>query len=430
MALIPKHDTDEDNLNKLKKAEKKVSKKDKSDSILSFLKGFSDSDELLDFKLASTTLGKKIPVIDSGSLALNDALSSGGLPKGRLIQYYGAPGSGKTLMAMIAMLEAQKADPDAYQVFIDAEGTFDSKWAKTLGLDNERIIIIEGDMAVNGRKCFEMLLGEPKEDKKTHKLVGKSKEGLLDQVAKGATNINMIVLDSLGSIMPPGEDISAVGKMNMSLLARFLTTTFRKLSLEISKAKIPFIIINHKKDSMDPYGADHTFSGGNTYAHFLSANVYFEIVNRADSKIQDDREQKIGHTTRAKIEKSKFGPWPRVCEFKVNFAIGIVNKEDEIADLALKYNVVEKSSAVTHQYGDRKWVGLAKFIEAIASDEVLAKELTAKIHEARENQNDKERAEEAGEDAVAEVLELTEQVEAEVPADDSKKSKRGKKKAE
>lgn len=400
-----------------------MSEDKKKDKITAFFKSFSDSDELLDFKFASQTLGRKIPAISSGSLGLDNALSSGGHPKGRLIQFYGAPGSGKSLMAMIAILEAQKEDPKAYQVFIDAEGTFDPKWARTLGLNVKKIIIVDGDMAVNGRKCFEMLLGEPKEDQKTHKLVGKKKEGLLDQIIKGEININMIVLDSLGSIMPPGEDTSAVGKMNMSLLARFLTTTFRKLSLEVSKAKIPFIIINHKKDSMDPYGPDHTFSGGNTYAHFLSANIYFEIVNRADAKILDDKEQKIGHTIRATIEKSKFGPWPRKCEFKVNFSIGVIDKHEEIAQLALDYNVVEKPTAVTHQYGEQKWVGFGKFCEAIAEDEALANELTAKIHEARETQHEKDRVDQDMEEADENTEESSE-------LEDESKPKRGKKKAE
>ncbi len=400
-------------------------KKKKDDKFTAFFKSYSDSEELLDFKFASQTIGKKVPVISSGSLALDNALSSGGHPKGRLIQLYGAPGSGKTLMAMIAMLEAQRADPTAYQMFIDAEGTFDPKWAKILGLNVKKIIVIDGDMAVNGRKCFEMLLGEPKEDKKTHKLVGKTKEGLLDQIIKGEMNINIIVLDSLGSIMPPGEDISAVGKMNMSLLARFLTTTFRKLSLELSKAKIPFIIINHVKATMDSYGPDHTFSGGNTYAHFLSANIFFSIVNRADAKILDDKENKIGHTLRAVIEKSKFGPWPRTCEFKVNFGIGVIDKHEEIAQLAIDYGVVEKPTAVTHQYGDQKWVGLAKFCDAIAADPALAEELTLKIHEARENQHEKERVEEE--------VDVNAETELEVPVVEElaqdEKPKRGKKKA-
>lgn len=355
-----------------------------SNKLDAFFKSYADSEEQLDFRMAHETIGQKLPVIPTGSLVLDDALSSGGNPKGRLIQYYGPPGSGKTLMAMIAMKEAQIDDPTAQQVFIDAEQTFSPTWAEALGLDTSRIILIQGDTAVNGRKCFEMILGVPKEDAKTHVLKGKQKEGLLDKIISGEFNINMMVLDSLGSIIPPGEDVSAVGKMNMALLARFLTTTFRKLSLEISKSKVPFIIINHKKANMDPYGVDHTYSGGNTYAHFLSANVYFEPVNRADAKILDEKENKIGQTIRATIEKSKFGPWPRKCEFKVDFGIGVIDKHEEIATLALDYNVVQKPTTVTHEYGDRKWVGLSKFQEAIKESNSLAAELITKIGEARD----------------------------------------------
>lgn len=360
-----------------------------------FFKSYSDSEEQLDYRMAHETIGEKVPVVSTGSLSLDDALSAGGLPKGRLIQYYGPSGSGKTLMSMIAIYEAQKQDPDAQQVFIDAEQTFDPIWAEVLGVDTSKIILVEGDMAANGRKCFEMLLGVPKEDAKTHILKGKSKEGLLDLIINKELNINMIVLDSLGSILPPGEDTSAIGKMNMSLLARFLTTTFRKLSLELHKAKVPFIIINHKKDNMDSYGGDHTFSGGNTYSHFLSANVYFEAVQRKDAMILDEKENKIGHPLRATVEKSKFGPWPRKCEFKVNFGVGVIDVHEEIAQLALDYNVVNKPTSVTHEYGDRKWVGFPKYCEAIKDNPELASELRVKIGMAREAKLDQKRFEQA-----------------------------------
>ena len=367
---------------------------DKKDKYLSFFEAFADGENALkDVSRAHETIGEKVPVISTGTYELDDALSSGGLPKGRLIQYYGAPGSGKTLLAMIAMVEAQKEDPKSHQVFIDAEQTFSETWARQVGIDTSRVIIVQGEMAVNGRKCFEMLLGVPKEDAKTHAYKGKSKEGLLDNIANGELNINLIVLDSLGSIIPPGEDISAVGKMNMALLSRFLTTTFRKLSLEVNKANVPFIIINHRKANMDPYGADHTFTGGNTYSHFLSANVYFEPINAKDAKILDEKEQKIGQAIRATIEKSKFGPWPRKCEFKVNFASGVIDKHEEIAQLALNYNVIDKPTAMSYVYGDMKWVGMPKFCEAILEDTSLANELLQKIDAAREAKTDSKRLE-------------------------------------
>lgn len=387
-----------------------------------FFKSYADSEEQLDYKMAHETVGERVPVISTGSIALDDALSSGGLPKGRLIQYYGPPGSGKTLMAMIAMMEAQKQDPSAQQMFIDAEQTFDPNWAETLGVDTSRVILVEGDMAANGRKCFEMLLGVPKEDKK-HILAGKSKEGLFDKIVSGEFNINLIVLDSLGSIIPPGEDTSAIGKMNMSLLARFLTTTFRKLTLEVNKAQVPFIIINHKRDSFDMYGPDHTFSGGNTYAHTLSANVYFEAVQRKDDMIVDEKENKVGHPLRATIEKSKFGPWPRKCEFKINFGIGVIDKHEEIATLALEYNVVTKSSSVSHDYNGQTWVGYPKFCDAIKNDPALAAELTSKIVLAREAKQEQKRQEQKAKRDVVDGLSLVVVNETEEPA---KKTKKGK----
>lgn len=393
-------------------------KKKKSDTLTSFFKSFAETDELLDFRMAHETVGQKLPVTSTGSLALDDALSSGGIPKGRLIQYYGPAGSGKTMMAMLAIKEAQMADPSAQQMFIDAEGTFDPNWAETLGLDTARIIVVDQETAVIGRKCFEMILGVPKEDKKTHELVGKQKDGLLDLIMAGELNINMVVLDSLGAIMPPGEDISRVGKMNMSLLARFLTTTFRKLSLDANKAKVPFIFINHKKDGMDPYGADHTFSGGNSYSHFLSVNVYFEAATAKDKLILDEKENRIGATIRAAIEKSKFGPWPRKCEFRVNFGIGVIDKHEEIAQLAKDYGVIQMTSTVSHEYGDKKWVGFPKLCEAIKDDPALANELTIKISEARDAKMEAARKEQ---EAKKNGITVSDQA-----AEESKKSKKGK----
>lgn len=397
----------------------------KKDKFLAFFEAFADADSALkDVRRAHETIGETVPVVSTGSHSLDNALSSGGNPKGRLIQYYGPPGSGKTLMSMIAIVEAQKDDPTAHQLFIDAEQTFSETWAQQLGVDISRVIVVDGDTAVNGRKCFEMLLGVPKEDSKTHIYKGKSKEGLLDKIMSKELNINMIVLDSLGSIIPPGEDISIIGKMNMALLSRFLTTTFRKLSLEVSKAMVPFIIINHKKANMDPYSGDHTFSGGNTYAHFLSANIYFEPINAKEEKILNERDEKIGQAIKATVEKSKFGPWPRAARFKVDFAIGIINKEEEIAQLAIDYDVIDKPSNVSYVFGDRKWVGFPKFCEGIAEDPTFAQELLLKISEARNAKMDNKRAEQL---ALTEKLAVSLESETELTANEEELTKKTKK---
>lgn len=366
------------------KEQEKIDKKEQA-KVSAFFNTFAEADEEINFRFSNqqTFEGGKLPVISTGSLVLNDALSSGGYPKGRVIQLYGAAGSGKTLLAMIAIKEAQKADPAAMQCFIDAEQTFDKTWAAKLGINLNKVFVVDGDNAVNGRRCFTMLLGEPKEDAKTHEYKGKKQEGLLDKISSKELNFNMIVLDSLGQIIPPGEDVSKVGKFNMSLMARFLSKEIKRLVLEVKKANIPFIIINHQKDNMDPYGSDHTFSGGNSYNHSLSANVYFRGSNSKDKVIFDENDNKVGNVVLATVEKSKFGPWPRKCEIKVDFRKGIVDIEEEIYELAVKYNIINKTSSVTHEYGDNKWTGRNKTVAAIKENESLAQELTDKIDQAR-----------------------------------------------
>lgn len=343
------------------------------------------ADEETSFKLSHEIMSSKVPVIQTGSPSLDDALSSGGLPKGRLIQYYGPPSSGKTLMSMLAIREAQKDNPKALQLFIDSEGSFDPKWAAQLGADPKRIALLQNDLAVNGRRCFATLLGVPKADAKTHEYKGKTKDGFLDKIAKGEKgfNFNLIVLDSLGALIPPGDDVAVVGKITMAKLAKFLTQELKKVSLEVSKAKIPFIMINHKRDNLDPYGIDHTFAGGNAYAHHLSANVYFEMVARKDSFILDANDNKIGGMVRATVEKSKFGPHPRKCEFKVDFRKGVIDTHEEIANLALKYNIVKKTSNMSYEYGNQKWVGKPKLVTSLM-DESFSAELAGRIEEARD----------------------------------------------
>jgi recombination protein RecA len=76
-----------------------------------------------------------IPVISTGSLALDHALGVGGIPRGRVIEIFGSESSGKTTLALHVVAEAQKRDGVA--AFIDAEHALDVMYAKKLGVNSE-----------------------------------------------------------------------------------------------------------------------------------------------------------------------------------------------------------------------------------------------------------------------------------------------------
>ena len=94
---------------------------------------------------------EKIPVIRSGSIALDRALGVGGYPRGRVIEIYGPESSGKTTLAIHAIAEVQKEGGIA--AIIDAEHAFDRFYAEKLGVDTSNLFISQPD---NGEQALEI----------------------------------------------------------------------------------------------------------------------------------------------------------------------------------------------------------------------------------------------------------------------------------
>jgi recombination protein RecA len=80
-----------------------------------------------------------VPVIPSGSIALDQALGVGGLPRGRVIEIYGPESSGKTTLALHAVAAAQKQGGIA--AFIDAEHALDIVYARKLGVNCDELLV-------------------------------------------------------------------------------------------------------------------------------------------------------------------------------------------------------------------------------------------------------------------------------------------------
>ena len=79
-------------------------------------------------RLGESNMDSTVKSVPTGSIALDLALGVGGLPRGRMIEIFGAESAGKTTLAMSAVAEAQAAGGQA--AFIDVEHAIHPSYAR------------------------------------------------------------------------------------------------------------------------------------------------------------------------------------------------------------------------------------------------------------------------------------------------------------
>src|SRR4028118_1990255 len=80
----------------------------------------------------------EVDTTPTGSLSLDVALG-GGLPRGRIVEIFGAEGGGKTTLTLHCIAEAQRAGGIA--AFIDAEHALDPEYARRVGVDIDNLYV-------------------------------------------------------------------------------------------------------------------------------------------------------------------------------------------------------------------------------------------------------------------------------------------------
>lgn len=290
-----------------------------------------------------------VEVISTGSLTLDMALGTGGLPRGRVVEIYGPESSGKTTLAIHAIAEAQRAGGIA--AFIDAENAFDSSYAKKLGVDVENLLVSQPD---NGEQALEI----------TENLI---RSGAID----------IIVIDSVAALTPKSEIEGEMGESKMGLQARLMSQALRKLTGTINKTGCCCIFINQLREKIGVmFGNPETTTGGNALKFY--ASVRLDI--RRTSQIKEG-DSVVGNRTRVKVVKNKLAPPFRQAEFDIIYGLGI-SKTGEIIDLAVDNGVVKKSGS-WFSYGDTKLgQGRDAVKQLLLDNPELAEELENKIKEA------------------------------------------------
>ncbi len=298
------------------------------------------------------TLGQKavmdVEVIPSGSLALDAALGVGGYPRGRIIEIYGPESSGKTTLTLHAIAEAQKAGLNC--AFVDAEHAFDPSYARNLGIDLDALIISQPD---NGEAALE----------------------IADTLVRSGA-IDLVVIDSVAALVPQVELEGGMADNQMGLQARLMSKALRKLTSTVSKTNATIIFINQIRMKIGVmFGSPETTSGGNSLKFY--ASVRLDI--RRGSPIKD-QEEVLGNETRVKVVKNKVAPPFKTADFEIIYGEG-VSRIGEIIDLAVKYNVVEKSGSWFAYKGAKIGQGKENVKTYLKENPKVAEEIEAMVRE-------------------------------------------------
>ena len=255
---------------------------------------------------------QNIEAIPTGSLALDNALGIGGLPRGRVVEIYGPESSGKTTLTLQVIAEAQKLGGTC--AFVDAEHAMDPSYAQKIGVDVDNLLVSQPD---TGEQALE----------------------ITDMLVRSAA-IDVVVIDSVAALTPKAEIEGDMGDHHVGLQARLMSQALRKLTANIKRSNTLVIFINQIRMKIGVmFGNPETTTGGNALKFYSSVRI---DIRRIGAIKKGD--EVLGNQTRVKIVKNKVAPPFKQCEFDILYNEGI-SHEGELIDIGVLHNIVDKSGA-------------------------------------------------------------------------------------
>lgn len=301
--------------------------------------------------LGQQAAANQIETISTGSLLINEAIGTGGFPKGRVTEIYGPEASGKTTLALHAIAEAQKNGGTC--AFIDAEHALDPSYAGRLGINLNDLIISQPDFGEQALDIAEML------------------------IRSGA--VDLIVIDSVAALVPKAELEGDMGDHHVGLQARLMSQALRKLTPVVHKSHTVLIFINQIRQNINAmaFANKEVTTGGNALKFYASLRIE---VRRIESLKDKDGVQR-GNKVRIKIAKNKMAPPFKCVEVDLLFGEGI-SREFDLLDAALNTGIITQSGSWFAFEGEKLAQGREQVVQALKGDVELMRKLKTRVLEA------------------------------------------------
>lgn len=272
-------------------------------------------------------------VLSLGSPSL-DFCIYGGVPEGRIVEFSGPEGSGKTTNAFLAAASYQRAEvkrnPENPRsiVFLDNEGTLDREWAAKMGYDiNEDAtvptILIRPE-AQSAEEIFDMAL---------------------DMLKTG--EVGLLIFDSIATLVPMQIADESMEKQQMGGIAKALTRFANTAIGLLRKYKATLIAINQVRENIGGYGPALSTPGGRAWKHACSMRLMFKrgaFFDEDGNELTTSAESPAGHIIDMAVLKTKTCRWDRkLGHAHLNYTRGVDIVQDTI-DVALHLGFIDNSA--------------------------------------------------------------------------------------
>lgn len=301
---------------------------------------------------------EKIPFT---SVMLN-YMTHGGIPTGKVVEFFGLESSGKTTTAFDVCKQFQAKGKKVS--YFDLEQTFDPEWAKLLGVNVAKLVLVRP------------------EEQSADKLLALT----IDLVKSG--EIGLVVIDSVPALVSQSEMDKDLSKDSMGGIGKLMSRYLRTVIPLLREHNCTLLLINQMRASFNPYGENYVVPGGTAIRFYASLILHFQKDKYIDADANEMQSSKgetaYGNVIQVRLRKSKCcRPDRLLTHYTLSYYDGILNNRDLIDLLAYGgyvqqagsyYSVCDKDGVVMQSGGKPvKFQGKANLQKAMESDPALLK---------------------------------------------------------